>query len=136
MQDAAFVRHTQRASDRFEIAGGRSLVERSFFQQIVETAAFHIPHRVVANAVCLAHFKDGDQIVVIQIRRHLGFAAKPVKRADPRFMRQRFEHVVTNNLQRDDPVRRPLAGAIDNPHPSAPQFAQDFEARNLGPPHV
>jgi len=78
-------------------------------------------HRVVVRPVLLPSGVDGHDIGVMELRGGFGFTPKPNHR-----LRTQAQGA-GKHLQRHLAVQRNLPRLVDNSHPPATQFADDFE---------
>ena len=76
-------------------------------------------HRVIMDAVRLAHAEHGHDVRMVQPGRRPGLAAKPLELA------LAHEPVERQDLQRDVAAQRLLHGLVDDPHPAPRQLAED-----------
>ncbi len=94
--------------------------QRASGQSFAKTSPRHEAHRVVATARVLANFVNWHNPRVIEIRRGLGFGAKPLD-----FLR-RGQLPRQNHLQRDAAIQADLPRLVDSSHPASADLFQQF----------
>ena len=92
---------------------------RHVLEQAIQPAAADVLHRVIRQAVLLADGEDGDDVRVVELRDGHRLALEPLPAPGVE------QPLARDDLQRDLPGQRFLERLVDDPHPAAPQLADD-----------
>jgi hypothetical protein len=85
-----------------------------------QAPALDVVHGVKGLAVQLPNFVDGHDVRMTETGGGLGFAAKTLESAAP------GEFSKENHLDGDDPVEAALTGLVNQAHPAACDFFEQF----------
>jgi hypothetical protein len=119
VDDPALVRHANRPSKGLDQAGGRVRRPRVAAEPVGQAATSDPLHREEGASVVEPDLVDLDDVGVLHPRGQLGLAAEPLP------LHLGRERAGQDHLQGHGPAQVAMPRLIDDPHPAAPDLAQD-----------